>query len=71
MKKQTQKFIKDMVRINLATDITTADTASYIHIDEKIFYSVGVYGVNGLLFRGTDGNLYAITARSSQLFRYL
>ena len=36
---------------------------------EKIYYSTGVYGINGGVVKGnTTGNLYAISSRNTVLF---
>ena len=68
MKKMTLKEIKRLVKLGAALDITAADISN-IKSYEKIGYSVGVYGINGGLIRDNNGNLYAITARNSNLFR--
>ena len=58
-----------------AIDITTADfdtvknIARYKHT--TIAYSVGTYGVNGIVFNTFDGILYKITARTTALFQVL
>ena len=41
-----------------------------IEVEEKLYISSGVYGINGGAFRGSDGNIYAITSRSSNLFYF-
>lgn len=68
MLKTTQKEIKKFPAI----DITTwreEELASLPRLEE-IAYSIGAYGCNGKLFRGTDGELYKITSRSTNLFRF-
>lgn len=73
MKKVTQKQLKSLVAIGGAK---SADKLMHEQMDalrpvERLAYSQGVYGVNGLLFRGADGALYAVTARNSALFYFL
>ena len=36
-----------------------------------VAYSVGTYGVNGIVFLTFDGKLYKITKRSTALFYFL
>lgn len=70
MRKYTQKEIRTLVRLGYADDITKAGaiTEPYTIVGT----SRGVYGVNGAVLQGdTTGTLYAITARSSSLFRYV
>lgn len=70
MRKLTQKEIKRFVGLGMAEDITTRAEEISEPV-EKVGYSVGVYGLNGGLLQGRDtGTMYAITARSSNLFRY-
>ena len=70
MKKYTQKMLKDAVKFHLAIDITTDDST----VNERltvIGYSRGIYGINGALLEGDQTHeLYAICARSSNLFKY-
>ena len=68
MLKTTQTEIKKFP----ATDITMwreEKLAELPHLEE-IAYSIGVYGCNAKLFRGTDGEFYKITSRSTNLFRF-
>ena len=69
--KTTLKEIKNFPAI----DITTADFDTVNQIArnkyETIAYSVGVYGVNGVVFNTFDGTLYKITSRSTALFQVL
>ena len=65
MRKYTQKEIKNLVLLGLAEDLTQAsheEIKSKIKHCEKVGYSSGIYGING------SGQLYAITARNSNLF---
>lgn len=69
MKRYTQKELKSYVKLGLAVDITTAHDFSAIpERYDKIGYSSGIYGGNGLLLRGESGKLYAITNRTTALF---
>ena len=72
MTKTTLKEIKNLVKNNIAIDITTLKNEEYkkIEVEEKLCISSGVYGMNGGAFRGKDGNIYAITSRSSILFYF-
>lgn len=73
MEKITQREIKNGVRAGYFIDITTArgkDLPNYSDVD-AIAYSVGVYGINGGLLRNRQtGEVYAITCRASNLFRF-
>ena len=68
MLKVTQKQIREFPAI----DITTWDEEKLAELPrlEKIAYSIGIYGCNAKLFRGTDGEFYKITSRSTNLFRF-
>ena len=68
MLKTTLKEIKKFPAI----DITTWREEKLVELPrlEEIAYSIGVYGCNAKLFRGTDGNFYKITSRSTNLFRF-
>lgn len=69
MKQFTQKEIKSYVQLGLAVDITTAHSPDEIpERYDKVGYSRGVNGGNGLLLRGESGTLYAVTARTTALF---
>ena len=77
MTKYKQKDIKALVADGAAVSITKY--ASHEHEQllaqdrpECIGYSIGTYGINGLLLRSRNsGNLYAITKRSTAIFLYL
>lgn len=70
-----QKELKDMVRYGKAEDITTLPDEEAKELRKKGIETVGVsrgtYGMNGALLRDKDGNLYAITARSTNLFYFV
>ena len=73
MKKVTQKQIKNLVAIGGAksADNLTQKQMDVLRPVERLAYSRGVYGANGLLFRGADSALYAVTGRNSALFYFL
>lgn len=71
MKKFTQSELRTMVEMGMALDFTNA-TLDEIHEQQgyadKLGYSMGLNGMNGLLFRNTKtGECYAILRRSSVL----
>ena len=75
--KVTRKTIREFVNNGEATDITSIsfDDAKKLTADEEWLdtelYSMGVYGCNGVLFRGhKTGNRYAITNRAQSLFYF-
>lgn len=68
MVKITQKIIKGVNAI----DITSYSDEQINQLPklEKIAYSVGMYGMNGLLLEDENGKRYKITCRSTNLFRF-
>ena len=67
-KKYTQKQLKELIKIGKAEDITHKSSA--IKEDyAQIGYSLGVNGVNGVLFRGASGNLY-VCLNSMAMYSY-
>ena len=72
MEKTTLKTIKNLVKNNIAIDISKLSNkeCKKIDVEEKLYISSGIYGINGGAFRGKDGNIYAITFRSSNLFYF-
>lgn len=68
MVKITQKIIKGVNAI----DITSYSEEQIKQLPklEKIAYSVGIYGMNGLLLEDENGKRYKITCRSTNLFRF-
>lgn len=72
MKKYTQKYFKDLVRLGHAADVTHADAEAIkalAHKCEKVGYSAGIYGINGgLLQDPKTGERYVIIGRCSALF---
>lgn len=69
MKLVTRKEIKWLVEIGEAEDITTSEIPTPKGYWEKVMWSKGVNGANGVLVRDSKtGKKYAVTARSSNLF---
>lgn len=68
MKTMKLKEIKRFVEYGRAKDITNNE--EHIKGLSIIGVSVGVYGRNGLLLEDKQGDLYAITARSTNIFLY-
>ena len=69
MKKYKQRELKDLVRLGAAIDVTDAGSPDAIPEPyDRIGYSAGIYGCNGLLLQGKSGKLYAVTARSTAVF---
>lgn len=73
MRRYTLTDLKRVVSSGIAQDITTAPAPEVLEIGskcDKVGYSCGIYGINGgLLQDRTSGELYAVTARNSTLFR--
>ena len=69
MEKTTQKNIKKMIQAGLAKEVTTS--AEIAERFDRVAYSAGIYGANGLILRGASGQYYAISSRCSALFYYL
>lgn len=72
MIKTTLKCIKGRVTEGYAKDITniSAKDAGELLKNgiDKIAYSEGKYGINGLMIQDNQGNEYAICGRSTSLF---
>ncbi len=68
MKTLKLKEIKKLAEYGHAQDITH-DEKDYNDL-KVIGVSVGVYGRNGLLLEDSKGYLYAITKRSTNIFKY-
>ena len=72
MIKTTLKCIKERVAEGYETDITNipAKEAGELLKNgiDRIAYSAGIYGINGLLIQDKQGNQYAICGRSTTLF---
>lgn len=68
----TQRELKDMIHRGQAIDITYDENSlpEGVRLD-VLQISKGTYGMNGALFKGSDGNLYAIAGRTSNLFRWV
>lgn len=72
MQRYLQKQIKALVEHGVATDVTNASSIDAIPEPyREIAYSVGVYGINGRLFKGErTKNLYAIVGRASSIYLF-
>ena len=68
MIKVTQKIIKEVNAIDI-TSYSEDEIQALLKL-EKIAYSVGIYGMNGLLLEDENGKRYKITSRSTNLFRF-
>ena len=70
--KTTKKEIKKIVESGNAMDITYASDIELKKLRKNglkmIVFSIGTYGINAALFEDKNGNKYAITARTSNLF---
>lgn len=70
--KMTLREIKNYVKIGRAIDLTNAPENQIPSNYERIAYSTDVYGVNGVLIEDTETKqLYAVTSRSTNLFRII
>ena len=75
MTKYTQRQLREMVARGMAENITNATNETRNDIEQKegyytqVGYSSGIYGCNGMLFKGKNtGTLYAITSRSQAIY---
>ena len=69
MERYSCKQLKSLVASGVAKDVTYADKRSDIPESyTQIGYAAGIYGCNGMLFRGDSGKLYAICARTSAIY---
>ena len=70
MEKYTKKQLVNLVNTGVAIDVTYAKKQSDIPEQyTKIGYASGVYGCNGMLFKGCDtGKLYAVTSRKTAIY---
>ena len=69
MKKYTCKELRRLVKAARAIEANTMDIPESV---DKIGLAFGSCGLAGALLQGRDsGKLYAITARCSNLFRYV
>lgn len=71
MRKYMQKQLKNLVKNNIAIDVTNSDRKAINEPYTQIGYSVGVYGCNGMLLKGLEsGKLYAVTRRTLAFFAF-
>ena len=72
MKKVTLKRIKEYDKLGLAKNINNASEKELEVLKlNPVFYSMGVYGINGALFKDENNDLYTITAKCSNLFKMI
>lgn len=69
MQKYTQKQLKNLVKSGAAIDCTY-DRERRVNNYRQIGYSAGVYGCNGMLLQDQNGQLYAITSRTTAIYLY-
>ena len=74
--RMTQKEIKRLIALGVAKNITylsfdTCNALREAHNFTTLNVSIGVYGVNGALFKDENSKLYAITSRTSTLFQMI
>ena len=67
MRKMSLREIKGYILTGMAKDVTNEKYIPDCYSKEA--YSTGIYGINGGLYKDKAGNMYAITARNSNLFR--
>lgn len=61
MKKYTTRQLKELVKIGAAIVTDALSTTAIPEWYDKIGYSKGINGLNGLLIKGKSGKLYAVT----------
>lgn len=66
--KYTTRQLKELVNTGAAIDVTDAiSTTAIPEWYDKIGYSKGINGLNGLLMKGKSGKLYAVTKRETAI----
>ena len=70
MRRYTQKQLKHLVATGAAKDVTNDHERTISGYYRQIGYSAGVYGCNGMLLQDSNGNLYAVTARTTAIYLY-
>ena len=70
MEKYTQKQLKNVVKCGVAIDCTYDRERRIKGYYKQIGYSAGVYGCNGMLLQDENGQLYAITSRTTAVYIY-
>lgn len=69
--KTTLKEIKNYFPATNVSDWSDEQLASLVTSRTIVAYSVGAFGVNGLVFIDYAGNLYKIIGRVPALFKFL
>lgn len=64
MEKTNLRSIKNC----LYKEFTENEIESGIRVKNRLYYSTGIYGINGIIFEGTDGEIYKVSKRNSILF---
>ena len=62
------KKILRAIKNCLYKEFTDNEIKLGILVKNRLFYSVGKYGVNGFIFEGTDGEIYKVSKRNSIMF---
>ena len=70
MEKYTQKQLKNLVKCGVAIDCTYDRERRIKGYYKQIGYCAGVYGCNGMLLQDENGQLYAITSRTTAIYIY-
>lgn len=70
MERYTQRQLKQLVSTGAAIDCTNDSERRIKGYYRQIGYSAGVYGCNGMLLKDENGQLYAITARTTAIYLY-
>ena len=64
MEKTNLRTIKNC----MCKEFTDNEIKIGIRVKNRLYYSAGVYGINGIIFEGTDGEIYKVSKRNSILF---
>ena len=77
MTKYTQKQLREMIAVGIATDIKNYNIDQAHELEKvegwlsQVGYASGVYGCNGQLWQGHNtGKLYAIPARTQAIYLF-
>lgn len=70
MQKVTQRFIKNFDAIDITNWSFNQLQELYRNtLLDRVYISIGTYGMNGGILKDNKGNFYKITARNSALFQ--
>ena len=71
MERFTQKQLRALVKSGAAKDVTHAHDRAVIPGNYKqIGYAAGLYGCNGMLLQDDNGQLYAVTERTTAIYLF-